>query len=578
MSISRRTVLKGGIAAAAQFMVGCSVSGLNPANGGNSSPLIGFKPVPRSAGFGPMPVVSEDYEYEVLIPWGTPLQPDGPAYQHPPTAANQALQVGIGHDGMHYFPMPEKGSAEGMLAINHEFGRNHHVLGKKLPASLAEVRASQHAHGMGVVKVANVNGKWERVASKNARRVHANSAVTFSGPAADSELLQNPANNPPRGTFNNCSNGFTPWGTYLTCEENVNFYFGASEGYEPSAAQIRYSLNGWSPYGWHLFDKRFDLKDPAYKNESNRFGWVVEVDPFDATQPPVKRTAMGRFKHEGAGHAVGKDGRMVVYMGDDQRFEHIYKFVSADNWQAMRARGVSPLDEGVLYVARFDEGGTGEWLPLTIDNPKLKGKFKDQADILVHARLAATEVGATDMDRPEWTTVGPDGDVYCTLTNNHERKVANAANPQAPNPNGHIMRWRDNDNHVGTTFEWDIFLMSDNHYDEEHSFASPDGLWADPDGRLFVLTDGKQRDEMNDQMLVADTRTGEVRRLMTGVKGCEVTGVTATPDRRTLFVNIQHPGNGDPSLTNFPESFNQQTIPRDATLVLRRKDGGVVGS
>ena len=578
MKISRRTVLKGGLAAAAQFMVGCSVSGLNAASSGTSSNLMGFKPVPRSAGFGPMPAISDDYEYQVLIPWGTPLQPDGPAFQHPPTAASQAQQVGIGHDGMHYFPMPDNGSSEGMLAINHEFGRNNHVLGKQLPSNLAEVRASQHAHGMGVVKVAYVDGKWERVASDNARRVHGNSLVTFGGPAANSDLLKNKANNPPRGTFSNCSNGYTPWGTYLTCEENINFYFGASEGFKPTKAQERYNLTGWGPYGWHHFDKRFDLNHPDFKNESNRFGWVVEVDPFDASQTPVKRTALGRMKHEGAGHAVSQDGRVVVYMGDDQRFEHIYKFVSADNWESMRARGVSPLDEGILYVARFDEGGTGEWLPLTIDNPKLQGKFKDQADILIHARLAATELGATDMDRPEWTTVGPDGDVFCTLTNNNERTVPNAANPQAPNLNGHIMRWKDADDHVGTTFEWDIFLMSDDHYDEEHSFASPDGLWADPDGRLFILTDGKQRDEMNDQLLVADTRTGEIRRLMTGVKGCEVTGVTATPDRRSLFVNLQHPGNGDPSLTNFPAPVDQRTIPRDTTLVLRRKDGGIVGS
>jgi secreted PhoX family phosphatase len=229
-------------------------------------------------------------------------------------------------------------------------------------------------------------------------------------------------------------------------------------------------------------------------------------------------------------------------------------------------------------VARFDEGGSGEWLPLTIDNPKLKDKFSDQADILVNVRLAATELGATPMDRPEWTTVAPNGDVYCTLTNNSERTTPNAANPQAPNPHGHIIRWRDSDDHIGTSFSWDIFLLSDDHYDEEHTFASPDGLWADPDGRLFVMTDGGQREKHNNQLLVSDTNTGEIRRLLTGVAGCEVTGITATPDRRTLFVNFQHPGNGDPALSNFPHSPDQTTIPRDCTLALRRKDGGIVGS
>lgn len=572
MKLSRRTLLKGGLAAAAQFMVGCS--GVTSATSARS-PLMGFKSLPFSAAFGAMPAISEDYEYEVLIPWGTPLQPDGPAYSYPPGASAQAQQVGIGHDGMAFFAT---GDEEGMLALNNEYGRNTHVLGKTVPGNLADVRASQHAHGTTVVKIARVNGNWQRVASDHARRFHGNSEATFSGPAAESDLLQNAANNVPKGTVSNCANGRTPWNTYLTCEENFQFYFGASGEFEPNASQQRYGFRKESRYGWYLFDKRFDLSHPEFRNESNRFGWVVEIDPFDASQTPVKRTALGRFKHEGAATVVGKDGRVVVYMGDDQIFEHIYKFVSKSNWQDMQAQGISPLDEGVLYVARFDEGGTGEWLPLTIDQPKLRGKFKNQADILVNARLAATELGATDMDRPEWTTVAPNGDVYCTLTNNSKRTVANAANPQAPNPNGHIIRWRDADNHVGTTFSWDLFLMSDDHFDSEHSFASPDGMMADPDGRLFIMTDGNQRDKANNQLLVADTNTGEVRRLLSGVGGCEVTGITHTPDRRTLFVNLQHPGNGDPAVTNFPVEFDGKTIPRDCTLAIRRKDGGIVGS
>lgn len=572
MKISRRTVLKGGLAAAAQFMVGCSAPGIS---GPTGKPLIGFKPVPLVAGSGPMPAISDDYEYEVVIPWGTPLQPDGPTYQYPPTAANQAQQVGIGHDGMHFFPT---GPDEGLLAINHEYGRNNHVLGKPTPANLAEVRASQHAHGAGVVKIAKKDGSWQVVASDSARRFHGNSEATFSGPAANSALLKNKANNVPRGTLSNCSNGSTPWNTYLTCEENFPFYFGATGEFTANESQQRYGFRDQSWYGWYLFDQRFDLSHPDYQNECNRFGWVVEIDPFDASQTPVKRTALGRIKHEGAALTVNKAGRVVVYMGDDQRFEHIYKFVSSGNWQEMQARGVSPLDEGTLYVARFDEGGTGEWLPLTMDNPKLKDKFSDQADILINTRLAATAVGATDMDRPEWTTVAPNGDVYCTLTNNSERTVPNAANPQAPNPHGHIVRWRDSEDHLGTEFTWDIFLMSDDHFDTEESFASPDGLWADPDGRLFIETDGGQKGELNNQLLVADTSTGEVRRLLTGVAGCEVTGITRTPDRRTLFVNLQHPGNGDPKVTNFPAEVDQTTIPRDCTLAIRRKDGGIVGS
>jgi secreted PhoX family phosphatase len=571
MQIQRRTLLKGGLAAAAQFLVGCGSMARASAS------LIGFKPVPFASG-GKMPVISEDYEYEVLIPWGTSLQPDGPAYQHPPTSAAQAQQVGIGHDGMAYFPISDDGK-RGLLAINHEYGRNSHVLGKALPSSLDDVRTSQYAHGAGVVEVAEIDGQWQRVASQYARRIHGNAATTFSGPVAGTSYIENAANNPYRGTFSNCSNGTTPWDTYLTCEENFNLYFAASGDFAPNATQQRYGLNETGArYGWHLFDKRFDLSDPDYENEANRFGWVMEIDPFDPEQVPVKRTALGRFKHEGAAHTVSQDGRVVVYMGDDQRFEHIYKFVSAGNWEEMRGRGISPLDEGVLYVARFDEGGKGEWLPLTMENPLLKEQFKDQADILVNVRLAATALGATEMDRPEWTTVAPNGEVYCTLTNNHQRKVANAANPQAPNPNGHIIRWRDEDDHLGTTFSWDIFLMSDQYYAREESFASPDGLWADPYGRLFVMTDGDQRDKHYNQLLVADTNTGEIRRLLTGVPGCEVTGIASTPDQKTLFVNIQHPGNGDPKLTNFPAEVDGKTVPRDCTLAIRRRDGGIVGS
>ena len=572
MEIQRRTLLKGGLAAAVQFLVGCQVTAKSV------NALIGFRPVPFAKGVGPMPVISKDYEYEVLVPWGTSLQPDGPEFQHPMTEKAQAVQVGIGHDGMAFFPLSD-GGKRGLLALNHEYGRNRHVLGKPLPDNLTDVRTSQYAHGMSIVEVAEVDGRWQRVESQYARRIHGNTETIFSGPAANSPALENKARNQYRGTFSNCSNGRTPWNTYLTCEENFNLYFAASADFTPTEAQTRYGLNKTGArYGWHMFDERFDLSKPEYQNESNRFGWVMEVDPFDSEQVPVKRTALGRLKHEGAGHGVSRDGRVVIYMGDDQAFEHIYKFVSAGNWQTMQARSVSPLDEGVLYTARFDEDGTGEWLPLTIDNPMLKKSFKDQADILINTRLAATAVGATDMDRPEWTTVTPSGDVYCSLTNNVQRKKTNAANPQAPNKNGHIIRWQDSDDLLGTSFTWNIFLRADDHFAGENSFGSADGLWADPDGRLFMMTDGDQRDERCNQLLVADTKTGEIRRLLTGVSGCEITGITSTPDRRTLFANIQHPGNGDPTLTNFPAEFDGKTVPRDCTLVIRRRDGGIVGS
>ncbi len=304
---------------------------------------------------------------------------------------------------------------------------------------------------------------------------------------------------------------------------------------------------------------------------------------MDATQSPVKRTALGRMKHEGIVLTIGMDGRIVGYMGDDQRFDYIYKFVSDDNWRWMLSEGRSPLDHGKLYVARFNEDGTGDWLELTIDNPNLAARFSSQAEILTYARIAADIVGATPMDRPEWTTVAPDGTVYCTLTNNSRRGTEgnpgpDAANPLGPNESGHIIRWIDSDQHVGITFNWSIFIIAETTHGTEDTFSDPDGLFADPDGRLFIQTDGGQPDNLNNQMLVADIRTGELRRMFTGVTNDEITGIAMTPNRKTMFINTQHPGNGDPASTSFPMPHDGVTRPRDATIVITRKDGGIVGS
>ncbi len=598
---TRRQALAGGLVAASVFLAPASVLAhkrpYRHEHGGKGGgrQLINFRPVPVAAGTGPQPAVSDDYEYDVLIPWGSPLEPGGPEYNGDPdtrpTAAEQAEMIGIGHDGMWFFPArrrrgrgraPVLSSRHGMLCVNHEFGRNSHVLGKDEPESLEDVRLSQHAHGVSVVAIARWRGQWRQVRGKSSRRIHVNTPMAFSGPAAGHELLSTPNGNVPLGTVNNCASGYTPWGTYLTCEENFNGYFGATSdvgSWTATPEQDRYGFTETGfRYGWEKFDRRFNLADADYKNEENRFGWVVEIDPWDATQTPVKRTALGRFKHEGAAVTEGKDGRVVVYMGDDQRFDYIYKFVSSGNWRAMRRSGKSPLDEGTLYVARFNEDGSGDWLPLTMDDPKLAGRFQDQAELLVYARVAADIVGATPMDRPEWATVAPNGDVYCTLTNNSDREEANAANPLAPNADGHIIRWRDANDHVGITFNWDIFLIAETTHGTEDTFSDPDGLWADPDGRLFIETDGGQKDDLNNQMLVADPETGELRRLLTGVTEDEITGIAVTPDRRTLFCNSQHPGDGDPSITNFPAATDGYTIPRDATIVLRRKDRGIVGS
>lgn len=590
-SLKRRTALAGSLAAAATGFFGSSVAAAPKAPKAKASEgLINFTPVLVAEGTGPMPAISADYSYATVISWGDELYPgsaNGYSYQGDPTtrpsAEAQANLVGIGHDGMSFFPSRLRRNTAGMLCLNHEFGDNQQLLGKPYPTSLEDVRLSQHAHGVAVLALRKQGDQWKTVYSPNARRIHVNTPVEFSGPVAGHALLQNAAGNMPMGTVNNCSNGQTPWGTYLTCEENFNGYFGArpGESFTATPEQARYGFSaGGFGYGWQDFDPRFDLNNPDYANEHNRFGWVVEIDPHDGTRKPVKRTALGRTKHEGAEVVVGRGGRVVVYMGDDQAFDYIYKFVSAYNWRQMIANGVSPLDEGKLYVARFNDDNTGEWLELTIDNPVLAARFADQGELLVNTRIAADLLGATPMDRPEWASVAPDGRVYCTLTNNSSRTTPTAVSPMGRNPDGHIIRWLDSNRHTGTTFTWDIFVIAaDTHgADDERTFSDPDGLWCDPDGRIFIQTDGGQKKGLNNQMVVTDAEGTDIRRLFTGVTGDEITGIAYTPDRRTMFVNTQHPGDGNPALSNFPAAFDGVTIPRDSTIVITRKDGGIVGS
>lgn len=563
--------------------------------------LVNFKSVTvKDIGDGSMPAISEDYQYQVLIPWGTPIEPSltkeykgNPKYRPTPHEAN--LQTGLGHDGMWFFPIDthehtpgnknskKMSSSEGIMCINHEFGTNSHALGKDAPENIDDVRLSQHIHGVSVIGLEQEpkTRQWKVKKSPNARRITVNSPVTFSGPAAQSKFLKNPNGNIPLGTINNCGNGKTPWGTYLTCEENFNGYFGANGDFTPSKEQKRYGLTDTGfAFNWHKFDARFDLNNPGYINENHRFGWVVEIDPFDAKKKPIKRTAMGRFKHEAVAIAEDKNGHIAAYMGDDQRFDYCYRYVSNKPWKTSLKKGESPLDDGKLFVAKFNDDNSGEWLELSIENPKLAKRFSSQAELLVYTRVAADLVGATPMDRPEWTSIGKNGEIFWSLTNNSKRTVANAANPEAPNDTGHIIRMLDHKNHTGNRFEWDIFILASSTNNTDEVFSNPDAAHADTDGRLFIGTDGNQPESLRNQLVVFDTteKQPKAKRLFVGVKGNEITGFTITPDQKTAFINIQHPGDGSPKETNFPKSFDGVTIPRDCTIVITRKDGGVVGS
>lgn len=610
----RRALLQSGLATALFAALPSAVQAAGNA-GRATRPPIGFAPI--GIGSDDSVRVPAGYVADLLYAWGDPVS-DGPGFLSDATnsADDQAQQAGMHHDGMHFFPLAGS-SSHGLLCINHEYTDD----GLLHPGGMADwsaekVRKSKAAHGVSVIEVRSERGQWQVVRpSKYARRVTADTPIRLAGPAAGSPALRtaaDPAGALARGTINNCAMGVTPWGTYLTCEENFNGYFKA--GATPTAEQKRYGITAATAgYRWHEHDERFDAE--RHPNESNRFGWVVEIDPLRPDSLPVKRTALGRFKHEGAFVTLARRGQVVAYMGDDERFEYIYKYVSHRPFVAGQPSD-GLLDDGTLYVARFAEDGSGRWLALRFGENGLtqENGFADQADILVRARRAADVVGATPMDRPEWIAVHPkNGEVYCSLTNNNQRGVGgkpgtDAANRRADNKYGHIVRWTEaGGDAAATDFRWDTFVECGDPAQANAAhrgnikgdlFASPDGLWFDPSGRLWIQTDVStsaldKPDHTafgNNQMLVADPESGEVRRFLTGPRGCEITGITQTPDGRTLFVNIQHPGEppserSDPSQPNavsrwpanqFPASPGGR--PRSATVVIRQKDGRVIGS
>ena len=615
--LSRRTLLAGGLATAGLGLAGAAarLGGLRPAAA--QSPLLGFTGVPVSS--ADSLVVPRGYVARVLYAWGDPIS-NGPAFK--PDASNsvadQLGQAGMHHDGMHFFPLPagQAGSSHGLLAVNHEYTDDGLLHPGGTEAWSAEkVRKSQAAHGVSVIEVRLDGDQWSVVRpSRSARRITASTPIGLRGPAAGHAWLQTAADPTGRtalGTINNCASGHTPWGTYLTCEENFNGYFVNRSGSVPEV-QKRYGLNdrGFG-YRWHEFDERFDAA--LHPNEPNRFGWVVEIDPFDPARQPVKRTAMGRFKHEGAALAVAPDRRVVFYLGDDERFEYIYKFVSRDPYvPGDRAANAGVLDHGTLYVARFDPDGTGEWRELTHGKSGLDAGagFPSQAEVCVNTRRAADIAGATKMDRPEWVAVHPKtGEAYCALTNNANRgkgtnPAPDPANPRAENVFGHIVRWRERGaDPSATRFEWDVFLLAGDPASASEGkrgnvkgdlFGSPDGLWFDARGVLWIQTDvstsvlnqGDYAAIGNNQMLAADPVTREVRRFLTGPRGCEITGIAATDDGRSLFVNVQHPGETASERSNpanpkavsaWPDGVDGGR-PRSATVVIRRVDGGVIGA
>ncbi len=646
--------------------------------------------------------VPTGYTASVLYRMGDPILPGVAAYRNDGTDDNFAGRAGDHHDALYYYGLnaagvrDEASNTRGLLVINHE-NITEQYLHLNGQTSVGGVRPEVEAireielHGVSVVEVIQTaaTGAWSTVqAGTFNRRITPNTPTAFNGPVRSNALLQTAFSTDGtqgRGTINNCANGVTAWGTNLTCEENWAGYFrrpAAVDNPRRTAKEVtalsRYGVTSTNGnYGWAtvvpanasstLF-RKWDAQATGasatadFRNEPNQYGWNVEIDPYNPASTPRKRTAMGRMNHEGAwpsNFVVGR--RPAWYMGDDAQNEYLYKFVSSAVWASADAAatdrlaiGDKYLDSGTLYVARFNADGTGVWLPLVFGTAPLTAAnavypFESQADVLTHARLAGDAVGATRMDRPEWTATNPvTGEVYLTLTNNASRNPAtvDAANPRAyvdppstsvSNRNGHIIRLRETgDSSEALAFAWDIYLFgagSDlnatninlSGLTADNDFSSPDGLWfsrpSNPAGLatplLWIQTDdGAFTDQTNNQMLAAlpgvvndagaatvrtvtnttaagvattvQTRVGaapgaRLKRFLVGPVGCEITGVDTTPDGRTLFVNVQHPGEGG-SIANITSNWPASqggaapgNRPRSATVVVQRTNGGVVG-
>jgi uncharacterized protein len=563
--------------------------------------------------------VPAGYTADVLIPWGTPLFKHSPDFREDAsnTAADQEQQVGFNHDALHYFPLAAGPACDrsGLLVLNHEYTDANQIYTAAEGAAItadssgkAKVAKALAGHGVTVVEIEQGRkGAWNHVVgSKYNRRITGTTPMDFSGPVSASHpMLASTVTPRPLGTLNNCAHGFTPWGTYLACEENWNGYFGTADAsWVRTPLEARYGVTAAGfGYNWHVAEPRFDVA--VNRNELNRFGWVVEIDPFNPKSVPIKRTALGRIKHEGA-TVVESKGRIVIYAGDDENGEYCYKFVGSQPWRKVRAKGLSPLDQGTLYVGKFNADGTGEWLPLVhgVGPLTIENGWLDQADVLIRTRMAADAVGATRLHRPEWVAANPKtGEVYLTLTNGSGNSSP-VNSGRDPNPYGQIVRFADS-KESDTEFTWEIFLLAgDPAYDAnvppgQTIFGSPDGVWVDDDGRVWVQTDISNSSQNlasrgydnigNNAMLAADPATREVRRFLVGPRGCEITGVITTPDQRTMFINVQHPGestshwnalNGAPSPSN-PTAVSSWPFggrPRSATVVIRKRDGGKIGT
>ena len=612
-SINRRQALHG-IAAFGLFSIGGTwVTGVMPA--ASATTRLSFKEVPHRHEMGVR--VADGYNADVLIRWGDKVIPTAPDFNvNEQTAEAQAQQFGNNNDFLAFMPLPlgSRNSDRGLLCVNHEFTvpslmfpnyRREMTASERLPL----IETEMAAHGHSIIEIAKVRGKWQvmQESSYNRRITMLQTEIAISGPAAGHNRLRtstDPSGRKVIGTLNNCAGGVTPWGTVLTAEENVQGYFVGDPLKTPETRNLKRFGFGRPWFDWGKHVDRFHIeKEP---HEANRFGWVVEIDPYDVNSTPVKRTALGRFKHECATCAVNPDGTLTVYSGDDQYFEYIYKFVTKGRFDAgNREANRDLLDKGTLFVARFDADGSMTWLPLVFGQGPLteENDFHSQADVVIEARRAGQLMGATPMDRPEDVETNPNsGRVYVMLTGNKKRKEGNAANPRVANYHGHIIELvpptsRGKADHAATRYGWSFFLMGGNPVDDQSGakyhegisdngwLSTPDNCTFDNQGRIWISTDGQPKSGFSDSVYAAETsgpRRGLTRCFFNAPKQAEICGPVFTPDNKTLFLAIQHPGDDfrkpyTDRATRWPD-FNEGLPPRSSIVVVTKNDGDVVGS
>lgn len=610
--LSRRRLLQGLSAAPAALLATTALSLPGRALAQPKDLPFGFAEIPH--GSDAKSHVPEGYREQVLLRWGDPILPHSPDFDpQAQTPEKQVRQFGFNCDYIAFMPLP-KGSAtagHGLLCVNHEFvqpAMMHPAPAKTTNEYERQARVEMAAVGHTVVEVRRTRKGWEvQTGSPYNRRFEAlTTTYRISGPAAGHDRMKtgyDPSGTQVRGMAGNCAGGVTPWGTVLTCEENINFFFiGVTDVEQENYRRMGIGANDGRAVRWGEVDPRFQLaKEPL---EPNRYGWVVEIDPYDPESIPVKRTALGRFKHECATVALARDNRAVVYSGDDQHFEFLYKFITEQPFDpANRASHRTLLDAGTLYVARFSGAGNLNWLPLVFGNDKLTpaNGFFSQADVVIEARRAATLMGATPMDRPEDIALDPKtGRLYVMLTKNEKREPdqLNVANPRPNNRFGHVIEITPGaGDHGNDVARWDFLLMGGNpgkpdHKAVSHAATSPNGWLACPDngtfdsrGNLWITTDGMQEAVgVADGVYATVTRgpyRGYTRQFYRAPVGAECTGPCFSPDDTTLFVSVQHPGEGGGTFANpstrWPD-FKAGMPPRPSVVALMKEDGGQVGT